>query len=173
MATRRKKKTVKETSYKVATGRDEAGTTDIGDETVDADNSAQAVEKAMKGDPRADDYNKVVVKKDTHGGHVRTKPQTISKVKPQTKSMTGFESVDYPYNLALPMGFKPLFESLTKKVRENLIISGRYGKLHIQVPDATTMSTLMTEIEKKARGKTDMKHIAGAVVNGITESVNK
>jgi hypothetical protein len=71
------------------------------------------------------------------------------------------------------MGWKPLFEALTKKVRENLTFSTRYGKLHIQVPNATTMEHLITEIEKKAHGRTKVKHMARAVAHGINESVKK
>ena len=177
MATRKKKvskkrvskKKVSEARYKVSKTRSDAGATDTTDETIDAQDGSEAAVKAMKGDPQKGRYDSVEVSKDEGGdGGVRTEPDTISKVKP-----AGLESVNFPYNLGLPMGWKPLFEALPKKVRENLMFSTRYGKLHIQVPDATTMANLITEIEKKARGKTDVKHMARAVSNGINESVKK
>ena len=164
----RKKKTT-ESRYKVSKTRSDAGSTDTDDTSIVAKDGAEAAVKAMKGDPRKGRYDSVEVSKDEGGdGGVRTEPDTVSKVKP-----TGLESMNFPYNLGLPMGWKPLFEALTKKVRENLVFSTRYGKLHIQVPDATTMASLITEIEKKARGKTDVKHMARAVSNGINESVKK
>ncbi len=177
MATRKKttrKKTVRETSYKVTKTRSDAGATDTEDETVNAATSAEAAEKAMKKDPRKGRYDKVEIEKDAGGSsRVRTEPDTVSKVKPETTGMAGFESADYPYNVALPMGFKALFDTLPKKLTEGLTFGSRYGKLHITVPDAKTLKSLVTEVEKKARGKTAVKEMAGLVANGINESVNK
>jgi len=167
----RKKKTT-ESRYKVSKTRSDAGSTDTDDTSIVAKDGAEAAVKAMKGDPQKGRYDSVEVAKDEGGvGAVRTEPDTVSKVEP--KGLGEFANVNFPYNLGLPMGWKPLFEALTKKVRENLVFSTRYGKLHIQVPDATTMASLITEIEKKARGKTDVKHMARAVSNGINESVKK
>ena len=168
----RKKKTT-EASYTVKKGRKNAGTANVDDQTIDAATSADALSQAMKGDPNAGDYEKIEVSKDKASSRVRTKPQTVSQVAPATEPRTGFESVNYPYNLGLPMGFSPLFESLTKKLKESLVIRTRYGKLHIQVPDAEVMEGFMSEIGKRARGKTEVKEMANVVVNGINESVNK
>jgi hypothetical protein len=172
MATRKKKTTakkVRETRYTVKKSRDNASTPDDTEQTIHAKNIADAAAKSAKQDPRAGQHDEVVIKKDVGGaGAPRTEPDTVSKVKP-----TGLESVSFPYYLGLPMGFKPLFESLTKKVRENLVIGTRYGKIHIQVSNVTTMAGLITEVEKKARGRTKMKHMAAVVANGINESVKK
>ena len=170
----RKKVKIAEASYKVTKTRDEAGAAQTDDDTIDAANSGEALTQAMKGDPRAGQYDKVEVEKDAGGtGRVRTKPDTVSRVKPNTEGMKGFESAEYPYNLGLPMGFKALFETLPKSLTESLTFGSRYGKLHIQVPDAETLATLVAEVEKKARGKTAVKEMAGHVANGINESVNK
>lgn len=167
--TPRKKAT--EGRYKVSKTRSDAGSTDTEEESIDAKDGAQAAVKAMKDDPQKGRYDSVEVSKDTGGSGVRTEPETVSKVKP--KGLGEYANASYPYNIGLPMGFKPLFESLTKKVRENLTVGTRYGKLHIQVPNAATLATLMTEVERKARGKTRVKHMAGTVANGINESVKK
>ena len=166
-----RKKKVAETSYKVSKKRDDAGTPDIDDENITAKDGTEAVAKSMKGDPNKGKYDAVKIAKDTGGGAVRTEPDVVSKVKP--KGLGEYAHVNYPYYLGLPMGWKPLFEALTKKVRENLTIGSRFGKLHIQVPDESTMANLMTEVEKKARGKTSVKHMASAVAQGINESVKK
>lgn len=177
MVTAKKKKTaprkkkVTETRYKVSKTKSNAGSNDTDDESIDAQDGSEAVVKSMKGDPNKGKYDAVAVSKEKGGGAVRTEPDTVSKVKP--KGLGEYAHVNFPYNLGLPMGWKPLFESLTKKIRENLTFSTRYGKLHIQVPDASTMTSLLTEIEKKARGKTAVKHMAGAVAHGINESVKK
>jgi len=166
-----RKKKVAETNYKVSKTRDNAGTTGTEEDDITAQGGAEAVTKSMKGDPNKGKYDSVTVKKDTGGGGVRTEPDVVSKVKP--KGLGEYAHVNYPYYLGLPMGWKPLFESLTKKLRENLMIGTRFGKLHIQVPDEATMTGLLTEVEKKARGKTGVKHMAIAVAQGINESVKK
>ena len=172
--TTRKKTPVKEASYKVTKSRSDAGGSQVDDDTIDAANSAEATEKAMKDDPRAGTYDEVTVKKDNGGGgRVRTKSDSVSAVKPRTEPQTGFESLDYPYGIGLPMGFKALFEALPKKVTESLKFGSRYGRLHIEVPDSGIMSKLVTEMEKKARGKTAVKSLAERVVTGINESVKK
>lgn len=164
----RKKKTT-EARYTVSKTRSNAGSTDTDDTDIDAKNGAQAAVKAMKDDPQQGRYDSVEISKDEGGdGGVRTEPDVVPQVKPK-----GFESINFPYHLGLPMGWKPLFEALTKKVRENLTFSTRYGKLHIQVPNAATMASLMTEVEKKAHGRTKVKHMARAVAHGINESVRK
>jgi hypothetical protein len=173
MAAKKKKGTTRkkttEGRYEVSKTSTNAGSTDTNDETINAKDGAEAVVKAMKGDPKKGRYDSVKVSKDTGGaGAPRTEPEMVSQVKPK-----GLESVNYPYNLGLPMGFKSLFEALTKKVRENLTVGTRYGKLHIQVPDATTLANLLNEVGKKARGRSSVKHMAGTVVNGISESVKK
>ena len=177
MAARKKKTTtrkkkVSETNYTVSKTRSNAGTADTNDEDIVAQDGAEALAKSMKGDPNKGKYDSVEVSKDKGGsGAVRTKSQTTSKVEP--KGLGEYANVKFPYYLGLPIGWKPLFEALTKKVRENLVIGTRYGKLHIQVPDEKTMTSLVTEVEKKARGKTAVKHMAQAVANGINESVKK
>jgi len=177
MAARKKKTTtrkkkVSEANYKVSKTRSNVGIDDTNDDTIDAQNSAEALEKSMKNDPNKGKYDSVEVSKGKgESGAVRTKSQTTSKVEP--KGLGEYANVKFPYYLGLPLGWKPLFESLTKKIRENLVIGTRYGKLHIQVPDEKTMETLVTEVEKKARGKTAVKHMAKAVANGINESVKK
>ena len=172
--TTRKKRPVKEASYKVTKTRSDAGATDTEDETVNAATSAEAAEKVMKKDPRKGRYDKVEIERDAGGSsRVRSEPDTVSKVKPATTGMAGFESVEYPYNVALPMGFTKLFDALPKKLTESLTFGSRYGKLHITVPDAATLGSLVEETQKKARGKTAVKEMAGLVAHGITESVNK
>jgi len=177
MATAKKKKTaprkkkVTEARYKVSKTKSNAGTNDTDEESIYAKDGSEAVVKSMKSDANKGKYDSVEVSKEKGGGAVRTIPDTVSKVKP--KGLGEYAHVNFPYNLGLPMGWKPLFESLTKKVRENLTFSTRYGKLHIQVPDASTMTSFIAEVEKKARGKTAVKHMAGAVANGINESVKK
>jgi len=175
MATRKKtttrKKKVSENSYKVSKTRSNAGTNDTDDESITAKDGSEAIVKAMKNDPHKGKYDSVEVSKDSGSSGVRTKSQSMSKVKPQ--GLGEYAHVNFPYCLGLPMGWKPLFESLTKKIRENLTIGDRYGKLHIQVPDELTMKALLGEVEKKARGKTSVKHMASAVAHGINESVKK
>lgn len=176
MATRKKKTTtrkkkVSEASYEVSKTRSDAGTADTDEEDIVAKDGTEAVAKSMKGDPNKGKYDSVKVSKKKGAGTVRTEPDTVSKVKP--KGLGEYAHVKYPYNLGLPMGWKPLFEALTKKIRENLTFSTRYGKLHIQVPDESTMANLIEEVEKKARGRTAVKHMAGAVARGINESVKK
>lgn len=166
-----RKKKVAEARYTVSKTKPNAGTNDTDEESIDAKDGSEAVVKSMKDDPNKGKYDAVGVKKDTGGGTVRTEPDTVSQVKP--KGLGEYAHVNYPYNLGLPMGWKPLFESLTKKIRENLTFSTRYGKLHIQVPDESTMAGLVSEVEKKARGKTAVKHMAKAVSTGINESVKK
>ena len=168
-----RKKVVKETSYKVTKTSSDAGAGGADEDTVQADSAADAAEKVTKSDPRRGRYDKVTIEKDKGGAGApntepRTEPDTASKVKPR-----GFESVDFPYNIALPMGFKVLFESLPNKTTEGLTFGTRYGKLHITVPDAETLSGLISEVEKKARGRTEVKSMAGLVANGINESVKK
>lgn len=172
--TTRKKKPVKEASYKVTKTRSDVGTSDTDEETVDAKSGAEAAEKAMKGDPRAGGYEKIEIERDKGGtGRVKTEPRTVSKVTPKTEPQTGFESVEFPYNIGVPMGFKALFDALPKKLTESLTFGDRYGKLHITVPDAKVMAKLMTEVEKKARGKTAVKNMAGSIAHGINESVKR
>jgi hypothetical protein len=166
-----RKKKVAETSYKVSKTRSNAGTNDTDEEDIIAKDGIEAITKSMKGDPNKGKYDAVKISKGTGSGAVRTEPDTVSKVKP--KGLGEYAHVNYPYNLGLPMGWKPLFESLSKKIRENLTFSTRFGKLHIQVPDESTMSTLVSEVEKKARGKTSVKYMAAAVSRGINESVKK
>jgi hypothetical protein len=164
-----KKVKASEGRYTVSKTRSNAGSTDTDDITIVAKDGAEAAVKAMRSDPQRGRYDAVEISKDEGGdGGVRTEPDTVSKVKP-----VGLESLNFPYHLGLPMGWKPLFEALTKKVRENLTFGTRYGKLHIQVPDATTMASLITEVERKARGRTKVKHMARAVAHGINESVKK
>lgn len=176
MAARKKKTTtrkkkVSEDNYKVSKTRSNAGTNDTDEESINAKDGSEAVVKSMKNDPNKGKYDSVKVAKEKGGGAVRTEPDTVSQVKP--KGLGEYAHVKFPYNLGLPMGWKPLFESLTKKIQENLTFSTRYGKLHIQVPDESTMTKLVAEVEKRARGKTAVKHMANAVANGINESVKK
>lgn len=166
-----RKKKVTETRYKVSKKKPNAGTTDTDEDSINAKDGSEAVVKSMKGDPNKGKYDSVEVSKDTGGGTVRTEPDTVSQVKP--KGLGEYAHVTYPYYLGLPMGWKPLFESLSKKVRENLTIRTRFGKLHIQVHDELTMGNLVNEVQKKARGKTGVRHMAAAVAQGINESVKK
>lgn len=166
-----RKKKVTETRYKVSKAKSNVGATDTDEDNIEAKDGAEAVTKSMKGDPNKGKYDSVKVSKDTGGGTVRTQPDVVSKVKP--KGLGEYAHVKYPYNLGIPMGWKPLFEALPKKVRENLMIGSRFGKLHIQVPDESTMTSLIAEVEKKARGRTGVKHMAAAVAQGINESVKK
>lgn len=166
-----RKKKVAETNYTISKTRDDAGTADVDDEDITAKDGSEAVAKSMKGDPNKGKYDSVKISKSTGGGAVRTEPDVVSQVKP--KGLGEYAEFKYPYYLGLPMGWKPLFEALPKKIRENLMIGNRFGKLHIQVPDESTMTNLMTEVEKKARGKTGVKHMAAAVAQGINESVKK
>jgi hypothetical protein len=170
MATRKKttKKKISERNYSVK--RTGADGTDVSDDMVSAGSSSEAAEKALKGGETNDD--KIVVQRDKGNSHVRTKPNTVSQVKPKTKPQASFESVEYPYGLGLPLGWKPLFESLSKKVFNNLVIGEQRGKLYIQVPNSKVMEALVTEMDKKARGKTAVKHMASSVLDGINESVN-
>ncbi len=173
MATRKKttRKKVAEGSYKVSKTRSNAGNNDTDDESITAKDGSEAIVKAMKNDPHKGKYDSVEVSKDSGNSGVRTISQSKSKVEPQ--GLGEYAHVNFPYNLGLPMGWKPLFESLTKKIRENLTIGTRYGTLHIQVPNESTMKSLVAEVEKKARGKTSVKHMASAVAHGINESVKK
>ena len=169
----RRKKQTTEATYTVKKGRDDAGALDVQDDEFDADSGSDALKQAMQDDPNKGSYEKITITKDQGSGRVRTQPKTVSQVKSATEPRTGFESIDYPYHLGLPMGWKPLFESLTKKLQASLTIRDRYGRLHIEVPDATVMESLTTELGKRARGKTTMKEAAGSVLKGINESVNK
>lgn len=168
----RKKKVSEQGTYKVTKTRDDAGTDDSTEATVQAKDSADAVGKAMKGDPRAGRYDSVTAKKSAASSGVRTEPRTVSQVKSNTTGMT-YESVDFPYNIGVHQGFSELIDALPKKVTENLTLSDRYGRLHITVPDANTMEQFMEAVGKKSRGRTKVKEMAKVIHNGITESVKK
>jgi hypothetical protein len=168
----RRKKTT-EANYTVKKGRDNTGSMDVEDTTVNAANSAEALDIAMKNDSDTDSYDNIEVTKDQGSGAVKTKSRTISKVEPKTQGMMGLESIVYPYHIGLPMGFQPLFDSLTKKIKESLKINTRYGRLHIQVSDKQDMERFVNEVTKRSNGKTTVKSMANIVMNGINESVKK
>lgn len=165
----RRRVNVKEDTYTVKKGREESTAPDPDEEDIQAGSSAEALEKSLKGDPRAGQHDAITVTREKGVGGVKTEPATVSKVKPRT----GFESFQYPYAIGVPMGFKALVEALPKRLQSHLVLGARYGKLHIQVPDANILEHFVREVEKKARGKTDVKHMAGTVANGIMESVKK
>ena len=159
----RKKRPLNEKTFKVAKTRDVAGAP-LKDEEEDirADSPTDALDVALQGDNT--EYDSLSVKPDKGAG------PGISKTGVGTKPK-GLESVQYPYNLGLPMMYKALVEALTKKTLANLTIRERYGRLHITVPDAESMTALVEDLGKKSRGRTKVKTMAKEVFGGINESV--
>lgn len=166
---RKTKRKVQEDKYDVTLSKGNSTSRDV-ERTVSAKNPEEAMVKAKENDP--EDYDSANIKRSTTGSRVRTEPQTASRVRSQVEpENTALESITYPYNIGLPKSFDLLIEALTKKTREPLEVTERFSRLHITVPDAKAMKSLVEELSKKSRGRAKVKGMAETVYNGITESI--
>lgn len=183
------KKKVTEASYEVSMSRDVAGAPQETKKKVSAPNPDQAMDKAKQGDPNI--YDKVSITKSSGaGGPAKATPQTTPQVTPTTAPKTvegkgkkkgkkkdpvktysltsGYkaESFPYPYNVALPINFKPL----TKKMIEgtSLDVKDRYSLIEVTITDAKNMDKVVENLVKRAKGRDKkLKSMAETVIKGM------